>query len=50
VQPGRRGSNLEAAAADAVLHQLEPLACRHFDTVADAMHWFRDRDAELQQP
>jgi hypothetical protein len=31
-------------AAEAVLRQLEPLACRRFDSFADAARWFRDRE------
>jgi len=31
-------------AAKAVLLELEPLACRHFETIDEAVRWFRAAD------
>jgi hypothetical protein len=41
---------LPSSAAAALLDELAPLACRRFETVADAARWFRDRASELSKP
>jgi hypothetical protein len=41
---------LPPAAAAAVLRQLEPLACRHFETIDDAVRWFRAADPAPPKP
>jgi hypothetical protein len=41
---------LPPTAAEAALRELEPLACRHFETIGDAVRWFRDRESEPPRP
>jgi hypothetical protein len=41
---------LPPVAAEAVLRELEPLACRHFETTDGAVRWFRDREPAPPKP